>query len=356
MLFVAPFTLLLFVRSAVHSQKRAQSKTWQADDSALHSIPSTHEISASLKDAYNDKGIEGFLDLCYELKITSIYEPKELVQAALQVPSKGIASGILNAMIASCLGCGDESHHLSISDAGGDMLMDEHSLKAMDKEVETGNAQTALRILQAYDEAAIADEVPINTMTPTAGPSRPAFALIPDVVTLALTYAASFQSYPRIANKILARAEYPNKVPRQVEHGERSILDPGIEILRDSEDYMIINKPSGLVLKKETWKAKSKKRIPKDSPSLEQILFKYCMVQNDNSQIWLSLLNPDGSRGFVHQLDCGTSGCLVVAMSNQGHAQLLAQSFSVEWKSPTSPWSTPTWFHFQKIIWKKSSS
>ena len=41
----------------------------------------------------------------------------------------------------------------------------------------------------------------------------------------------------------------------------------------------------------------------------------------------LSTLNPDGSRGFVHRLDRGTSGCLVVARTNQWHAQLLTQFF-----------------------------
>jgi 23S rRNA pseudouridine1911/1915/1917 synthase len=43
--------------------------------------------------------------------------------------------------------------------------------------------------------------------------------------------------------------------------------------------------------------------------------------------IALSDLNPDGSRGFVHRLDTGTSGCLIMAKTNSMHLKLISQFF-----------------------------
>lgn len=319
MLFSLPSTLLLLQRTPIICPRGQEPiHLRRHDSSVLCSLPSSiPELSVSLQSAYSDKGIAGVLDLCSERKITSIYEPKELVQAALQATSKGAASGILNALIGSCC-LGGESG-CSSDDAGGDV-----------KEVERRIAQTALRILHEYDDGATS-AVPVNAMAPATTPSRPSLALIPDVVTMSLAYTASFRSYPRIANKVISRAEYhPSRAPTQIiqQRDEQSTVSPGLEILLESKDFMIINKPSGLVLaseKKETSKPKSRQRMSEDSLCLEGILIEHCMTENNF--IRLSSLNPDGSRGFVHRLDRGTSGCLVVAMTNQWHAQLLTQFF-----------------------------
>ncbi|KAL3926439.1 MAG: hypothetical protein SGBAC_013473 [Bacillariaceae sp.] len=199
------------------------------------------------------------------------------------------------------------------------------------KEIEKWNARTALRILQEYDIASTNGDDLANTSTFTFASSTTSsttLSLKPNVVTLALAYTASFHSYPRTANKILSRAVHQNAdahktTDRRVESAEKT--SGTLEILLESESFMIINKPSGVVLatEKKGCKPKSKKQMLMNKPSLEEILIAHA----DNEPTRLSSINPDESRGFVHRLDRGTSGCLIVAKTNQWHAQLLAQFF-----------------------------
>ncbi|CAJ1962893.1 unnamed protein product [Cylindrotheca closterium] len=329
MLFLLPFTLLLFLRLPANSKKKQQQTNVRNALSALHSTPlTTGDLSDALQLAYNDEGIAGVLSHCHEYKITETYEPKELVRAALQVPSKGAASGILNALIGSCCchdGDGDGDGRdwkfapSPISD--GDAVKEEHMR----------NARTALRILQEYDDASFED---LTTTATTAKSSTITLALKPNVVTLALTYTASFQSYPRIANKLLSRAiirQNLKTLDRPTElsgHGQTPAST--LEILLESEHFMIVNKLSGMVLTTAETSANSKsrssKQMIKDAPNLEQILLAH-QAAHHHKPIRLSSINPDGSRGFVHRLDRGTSGCLIAAKTNQWHARLLTQFF-----------------------------
>mmetsp|Transcript_13325 Transcript_13325/g.31997 ORF Transcript_13325/g.31997 Transcript_13325/m.31997 type:complete len:475 (+) Transcript_13325:28-1452(+) len=330
MLLILPLTLLLFVRLPRYVREKQQIFVRNA--SALCSITapsSTQDLSSALHRAYNDKGISGVLSHCYEYKISSTYKPKELVCAALQVPSKGAASGILNAIIGSCCGYYGDGGLLSPFSDGEDAVMDHFDLRTV-KAVKKRNARTALRIFQEYDDASyVTDLETTRSMTTAAtaiNTSSTTLTLKPDVVTLALTYTASFHTYPRIANKILFRASRPTlKTSDQQIKSDEHTPAP-LQILLDSESFMIINKPSGLVLTTETaatCKPRSKKQMLMNEQSLEEIL----LAQADNKPIQLSSINPDGSRGFAHRLDRGTSGCLIIAKTNQWHAQLLTQFF-----------------------------
>ena len=103
---------------------------------------------------------------------------------------EGAASGILNAFIGSCC--------YGYSD-GGDANRNNFDILTV-QEAKKQNARTVLRIFQEYDDASFDDAT-----TTTTASSSTMLALKPDVVTLALTYTASFQSYPRTANKLLSR-------------------------------------------------------------------------------------------------------------------------------------------------------
>mmetsp|Transcript_13324 Transcript_13324/g.31995 ORF Transcript_13324/g.31995 Transcript_13324/m.31995 type:complete len:89 (+) Transcript_13324:269-535(+) len=60
---------------------------------------------------------------------------------------------------------------------------------------------------------------------------------------------------------------------------------------------------------------------------MRQVWRKFSLHRLTIKPIQLSSINPDGPRGFVHRLDRGTSGCLIVAKTNQWYSQLLTQFF-----------------------------
>jgi 23S rRNA pseudouridine1911/1915/1917 synthase len=98
---------------------------------------------------------------------------------------------------------------------------------------------------------------------------------------------------------------------------EQMVKTYGIQVLYDNDELAILNKPSGMKLFEC---ANPTRRVTKAAaPSLEALLLKQGME--------LSSLNQDRSRGFVHRLDVGTSGCLVLAKTNSMHAQLISKFF-----------------------------
>ncbi|KAG7347818.1 RluA family pseudouridine synthase [Nitzschia inconspicua] len=136
----------------------------------------------------------------------------------------------------------------------------------------------------------------------------------PDIVTLSLAYTGVADSHPPEASAILARAKQLRRGDSEKEEKENITLnmpdaknkelssEHGFHILYDHADFFILNKPSGVSL-----------------PEIERVL--------RHHDIPLSDLNPDGSRGLVHRLDVGTSGCLILAKTNAMHAQLISQFF-----------------------------
>ena len=94
----------------------------------------------------------------------------------------------------------------------------------------------------------------------------------------------------------------------------------GIQVLYDADEYFILNKPSGMAIYKSTNQRTKRRSHASKINTLHDIL----LQQGD---IPLSNLNPDGSLGFVHRLDIGTSGCLIVAKTNAMHARLMSQFF-----------------------------
>jgi 23S rRNA-/tRNA-specific pseudouridylate synthase len=126
----------------------------------------------------------------------------------------------------------------------------------------------------------------------------------PDIVTLSLAYTALSDHHAEQANAILQHADTIH--PSMEEDGRDKpilgCLDLETMLLYENQDVLVINKPSGI--------------------SLAQI---ECFLAAHD--IPLSDMNPDGSRGFVHRLDMGTSGCLVLAKNNSMHAKLVSQFF-----------------------------
>jgi hypothetical protein len=128
------------------------------------------DLSEVLSSAYGSHGISGVLNLCQYTNATKAYAPHDLVQAALDIQDKGTASGVLNAMIDSC--CLKLCNSYSYS----------NSNNTITTTAEKTVAEFSLELFHAYDAAT---------------------TLKPDVVTLAVTYTATFQENPAEANEIL---------------------------------------------------------------------------------------------------------------------------------------------------------
>jgi 23S rRNA-/tRNA-specific pseudouridylate synthase len=107
----------------------------------------------------------------------------------------------------------------------------------------------------------------------------------------------------------------------------KELLGNEFEILLETDEFAVVNKPAGVPCfhRKATTAGKIRRGrkgtdngVTKSDISLEDALVA-CNVP-------LSTLNPDAC-GLVHRLDRGSSGCMVVAKSDEMHAQLVSEFF-----------------------------
>jgi 23S rRNA-/tRNA-specific pseudouridylate synthase len=287
----------------------------------LSSQPSCHEeessshyssslLSDTFDKIYDTNGTLGILKWCQEQSSTnlSVYSnnPERLLQATLDASgsNKGKAAGILNAVVGSyCNSTGTTTTTTNPSDS----------------------ADLAWNLLKALDQGSTGFK--------------------PDIVTLSLVYSAVAEDYPDVAADVLRRvtALHPTK-PSSIQPPQTPLVPSidwkeqleqkhGIQVLHDDDEFTILNKPSGMVLsnnnnaaavagEKNQQPPKQQQQQQRTKISLEDVLLQQGME--------LSTLNPDGSRGFVHRLDRGTSGCLVVAKTNAMHARFISKFFLKE--------------------------
>jgi hypothetical protein len=255
------------------------------------------EISFEFRDSYNRGGTTGVLEWCIANIDIANRDPKHLVQGALKASgsNKSMAGGILNALMGLCCKLEDRS----------------------------AASKMAVELLKHLDDDEDHDVQSIS--------------LKPDLVTLALAYSAIVDENPRVAKTVLRRAvDLHPTIQRTVFQGHItssptlsiSAKDESkswatqietnydIKVLYDHEEFAVLSKPSGMVCFYDTLKHLSK---PKAISLVDALL------QCDG--LSLSGLNPDGSRGLVNRLDKGTSGCLLIAKTNEMHAKLMTQFF-----------------------------
>jgi 23S rRNA-/tRNA-specific pseudouridylate synthase len=321
-----------------------------SDDSNMNSKQSSM-LAKAFRILHDQGGTTAVLNGCRETLLD--YEAPVLVEAALLAGnpvdgrkgfrSKGISSGILNALLGCCCSCS------SYDDLAGS----------------SSRAEMAIELMRAYD---------------AIGKNQQQNAFEPDLVALCLAYVAT-SGYSSatvihgnandreargddnddtpIAAKFLRRAEhFYHGPPATAVHDtepESNATKPkpnlaeleeryDIQVLQDAEEFAVLSKPSGMVCyhgaigndsvavgpKDFSWNKKGDKNRGKgkrnnhqrkkrgDDESLEECLLAHGLT--------LSTLNQEG-RGLVHRIDRGTSGCLVVAKTNRMHAFLLAQFF-----------------------------
>ena len=289
------------------------------------------------------------------------YTAKQLIDASLEAsaskkPNRSInkvhAAGMINAWVGSCC-----------------LLLRDPIIAA----------QKVEQLLQEYDALAPSS----SSSKKSESQSLLAINLVPDVVTLSLAYTAYLRAsrwsdkkqedntseirkyYTLLAESILDRAERaskkqagskrrkalaaarrkgsPNTDCHSVEDELRQLLGcEDFSILQESDDFLVINKPSGVACYharsttagkiKSNRKRKKKSGTQKDKQDVEltSITSRIADISLEDAllhfNIPLSTLNPD-SLGLVHRLDRGTSGCIVLAKTNSMHACLVAEFF-----------------------------
>eukprot|EP00533_Pseudo-nitzschia_delicatissima_P002262 CAMPEP_0116103842 /NCGR_PEP_ID=MMETSP0327-20121206/14114_1 /TAXON_ID=44447 /ORGANISM="Pseudo-nitzschia delicatissima, Strain B596" /LENGTH=492 /DNA_ID=CAMNT_0003596007 /DNA_START=74 /DNA_END=1552 /DNA_ORIENTATION=- len=294
-------------------------------------------LSRAFRILYDQGGTTAVLNGCRDTLLD--YDAQVLVDAALLAGnpadgkkgfrSKGVSSGILNALLGCCYSSSDEDDN-------------ESSLRA----------KMAIELMGAYDKIGQAQW------------QENAFE--PDQVSLCLAYVATsgiVADYSRTdrfrdtkndnvaAQEFLRRAEQfyhsapPGTKPedesdsntkksQQNANWQKLEENHGIQVLEDADEFIVVSKPSGMVCyhgsggnrQGHTSRGKAndnnnqrrQKQRETNDKSLEECLMTY--------GVQLSTLNEEG-RGLVHRIDRGTSGCLVVAKTNRMHAFLLSQFF-----------------------------
>mmetsp|Transcript_21875 Transcript_21875/g.28314 ORF Transcript_21875/g.28314 Transcript_21875/m.28314 type:complete len:510 (-) Transcript_21875:6-1535(-) len=111
-------------------------------------------------------------------------------------------------------------------------------------------------------------------------------------------------------------------------HDLQSILGKEFDVLLENDDFLVVQKPAGVVCSHKfvTTAGKSKKKN-KDKDGNNKISNDMSLVGALLScNVPLSTLNPE-SQGLVHRLDRGTSGCILLAKTDDLHAKAVAEFY-----------------------------
>lgn len=260
--------------------------------------PEDAALSSRIRDAYESGETDGILELAGTLSLQD-YSPQELVVDSLEAAkgNKGQAAGMINAWVGAC-----------------------HDTEPA----------LALQLLEAYDD--ISDEVRVY----------------PDVVTLSLVYSALCRvpEYEEVAAEIMDRARKlskklggskrrralaasrrkgPGVMCKGAEEDIQQLCGLDFRVLRETEELVVLSKPSGMVCfhRRATTAGKVRKRKKGQNDTNRDVSLVDALVSHN---VPLSTLNSE-ARGLVHRIDRGTSGCIVLAKTDDMHAKLLTQFF-----------------------------
>ena len=277
------------------------------------------ELAQNIRETYTEKETDGILELAVSSSMMTDSDldiEETLTPAILEASrgSKGVAASIMNALIGStCV--------LITGEASGD------NLSVLSSRI--------LAIMESLKESG--DIVPDIV---TYSLAHRALSIDPDWQKLADTFLEeSARQSKKIAGgkrrKLLASVRR-QKVSTffEAEEDLQRILGEDFRVLMETDDFAVVNKPSGVSCfhKKKTTagkikkgKGKKKQRSNKSANSPESSDFSLEDALT-NCNVELSTLNPD-ALGLVHRLDRGSSGCIVLAKTNEMHATLLAEFF-----------------------------
>ncbi len=326
--FPSSQALLLSGQSSLNRLANSRRTSWlQSKDFQLRSVR-RHSTSLSSTDAtqysdlaqqinkaYNEKETDGIVELAVSLSmmVDSKLDIEEILIPAILEASggrKGVTASIMNALIGST------------------------TLATSGETLQSGS-QTSNRILALME--ALEETGDITPDVVTYSLAYRAFSDDPDSHSLADSVLTEAERISKKAaggkrRKMLASARR-QKVSTFVEAEEnlKEILGDDFKVLMETDEFAVVNKPSGVPCfhKKKTTAGKIKKGKGKkksnngNSSESSDFSLEDALV---NCNVNLSTLNPD-ALGLVHRLDRGSSGCIVLAKTNEMHAKLISEFF-----------------------------
>lgn len=256
-----------------------------------------------MQEAYQEGETDGILKFASTLDISSL-DVGDVVAATLEVSEgkSGDAASMLNAWIGSCC------------------LMNDHIMAA----------QIAQGLVEAFEDLEASRKIS------------------PDIVTYCLAYTAlhrcsetawmaeyvmdqATRKSKKMAGgkrrKTLAASRRKEKVINvgEVEGELRQLCGEDFSVLYETDELLLVNKPSGIPCfhRKTTTAGKIRKSKGEEAAMAEDISLEDALI---NCNVPLSTLNPE-ALGLVHRLDRGSSGCMVLAKTDNMHALLVSEFF-----------------------------
>jgi len=341
-----PMTMLGMHSNSI-AEQQSHLSTESKSDTEPQTCVDTSNLSEMIRESYDfgeTDGVQHALSsnnilnqLSTELNTEEIAD--QLVGAAIEAAGKnrGRLAAMINAIIASCCG----------STSGGNGNDKNDNIQPSSD----SHPQIALDILSIMDEMHSMDSEVM---------------IAPDIVSLSLVYYSLQQQntqelYESESRDILERAQRLAKKMAgsqrrkalaaerrrggssnngmdsgEVERKLQSLYGPDMRVLQETEDVIVISKPSGMVTyhtKKTTAGtiSKKKKKKRRDNSDVDgkgggkrmDISLVDALL---DVPVALSTLNPT-ARGVVHRLDRGTSGSIVMAKTDEVHLKLVASFF-----------------------------
>lgn len=256
-----------------------------------------------LKQAYEESETDGVLSFVQTLDASRL-QVSDIVTASLEVSggSSGDTASILNAWLGSC--CLMEDQKISTKIASG--LIDAYQ--------ELQESRNITPDLVAYSLA-----YSVFCHDPTA--THMAEYVLDQAIRKSKKIAGGRR------RKTLAASKRKGKVlcVSDIEEDLRQSCGEDFSVLYETDEFLVINKPSGIPCfhRKTTTAGKIRKGKGKDGAMADDISIEDALICYN---VQLSTLNPD-ALGLVHRLDRGSSGCLVLAKTDEMHAMLVAEFF-----------------------------
>jgi len=306
---------------------------------SLSDVESYAEISQNIRECYNENETDGVLEFGVSSSIiadSKLDIEKTLIPAILDASrgNNGVAASIMNALIGSS--CILTNRYNTIQNQNfEDPLSQQDCVKVDDKNLSCMSNRILLLIEGLKNNGDV----------------------VPDIVTYSLAHQflsldldcsdmadqvleEAVRKSKKVAGgkrrKLLAQARR-QKVSTFIEAEEnlKEILGGDFRVLLETDGFAVVNKPSGVPCfhKKMTTAGKikrgaGKRKKGKVNKKDEQLQSSDISLEDAlvSCNVKLSTLNPE-ALGLVHRLDRGTSGCMVLAKSNEMHTLLVSEFF-----------------------------
>lgn len=261
------------------------------------------DLPERIEEAYKRGETDGILTLAHNLPLEK-QVPEDLISATVEVSrgNKGQTISILNSWIGACI------------------LTEDPDL----------GARLAWGLLSAFDD--VSEELSTYPDLVTLSLAYTAFrrglqtsAMAEDVLERAIKLGKKLGGSKRRKSLAASRRQKVIVEAKDVEKKLQFLYGSDFQILQETEDFLVLSKPSGMVCfhKHKTTAGKIKKKKGKSSKRTMDISLEDALL---DQKIPLSALNHE-SRGLVHRIDRGTSGCIVLAKTDDMHARLLSEFF-----------------------------